>query len=174
MSLSFPLAVLTSFNLHYHLFIIGHSSCNNWQLPISSQNISHFPKFQNTHRFIDLMFQLIQVCRWRAMMNLCPKGHLYVIPTLENTFLGNPRSHKYSWDVISVLDNGSTGYKHHFGVISTVSIGGSMVKTGALLWATHLTWDWYQIWSFRKEFSWLSKQFTIISTEHVGISLGLL
>lgn len=106
----------------------------------------------------------------KGMMNLWLNGDLYVIPESLNTFLGSPRSHKYTCDVTSVLANGKTGYKHHFGRISTLSIGGSIVKIGARQWLTHLTWDWYQPWSLRKEFSWLSIQFTIISIEHVGIS----
>lgn len=70
-------------------------------------------------------------------MNLWLNGEIYSIPWSVNTFFGNPKSHKYTWEVLSFPVSGRQMARLHFVWILVPSVGGSRERTGALLWLAH-------------------------------------
>ena len=70
-------------------------------------------------------------------MNLWLKGEIYSMPWLVNTFLGNPKSHKYTLEVLSFPVRGRHMPRLHLAWTLVPSTGGSRERTGALLWLAH-------------------------------------
>lgn len=70
-------------------------------------------------------------------MNLWLKGEIYWMPWSVNTFLGNPKSHKYTLEVVSLPLSGRQIPRLHLAWTPVLSAGGSRERTGALLWLAH-------------------------------------
>lgn len=97
-------------------------------------------------------------------MNLWLKGEMYSMPWSVNTFLGNPKSHKYTLDAVSPPLSGRQIPRLHLAWTPVLSPGGSRERTGALLWLAHSEQAMNQPCWLYWVFPWVSMALIIIST----------